>query len=206
MAFPALAADTGNSADRPWVRNWRFGVCPRQGLHDGRTRRAALTPLDGTGSLKVAITNYGDGAWWTKNLAVTGVSYTVSAHVRVDAASTSSFQVCPFVYYADGTSAESCATSSPGMGDKGVLSATLPLSAKAVSRAAIRLKQLGSQAISATVDDVTAVVTTNLVSTGPESDSNPDGDLDRESSRADPGFRVRALRILYRRIEPDARA
>ncbi len=110
--------------------------------------RTDVAPLEGAYSLHVGITGYGNNVWWTYSFAGGRASgFRASAHLRSDAASSSTLQFCVMVYYADGTEL-SCTDVDGSAGDKGTVAAALNLdSTRRLQAVHIRLIQQGGDPV-----------------------------------------------------------
>src|ERR1041385_5980827 len=66
--------------------------------------RTTNSPLEGAASLQVAINGFGNNVWWSfSNNGGLASQFRISAHLRSDAASSSTLQFCAMVNYQDGT-------------------------------------------------------------------------------------------------------
>ncbi len=142
--------------------------------------RTEINPLEGASSLRMLITQYGNNLWWVHNFSGgRASSLKVSAHLRVDAATSSDLQFCAMAYYQDGTTGLSCTAVSGTQGDHGTVSATLPLdSAKPLETVRIRMYQEGSEPFAATLD--AAFVCLDVVAPPAEDPDDPDDPEDPE--------------------------
>ena len=119
-----------------------------------------VSPLEGSHSLHLDITGYGNNLWWqypfTGGLAR---SLRVSAHLRSDVASGSLLQFCAMAYYGDGSTALNCTAVSGAVGDKGIVSALLDLDpAKPLESMNIRMYQEGGAPVQFTLDSALACI------------------------------------------------
>ncbi|MBN8220193.1 MAG: hypothetical protein J0L53_04680 [Spirochaetes bacterium] len=136
---------------------------------------ARIAPaLAGNHSLRVAITNYGDSIWWAREVYGKATAYTVSGRLRSDVASASNINFCAFIVYADGSNTSRCAALTGAAGDKGLVTASLVPEDKVITNVRIRIEQEGSQGVTLTLDDVSAVLTGFMPETQPGG-GNPGG-------------------------------
>jgi hypothetical protein len=116
--------------------------------------RTEINPLEGASSLRVLITQYGNNIWWVRDFSGGRASnLAVSAHVRIDATTSSELQFCAMAYYQDGTTGLSCTAVSGTQMDHGTVSASLPLDpAKPLETVRIRMYQEGAEPLAFTLD------------------------------------------------------
>jgi hypothetical protein len=137
--------------------------------------RTEINPLEGSSSLRVLITGYGNNIWWMRDFSGGRASHlTVSAHLRVDATTSSELQFCAMAYYQDGTTGLSCTTVSGAQGDRGTVTASLPLdSAKPLESVRIRMYQEGAEPFAFTIDAAFACL--EVVEEPPDGGGDPGG-------------------------------
>jgi hypothetical protein len=130
-------------------------------------------PLEGSHSLLVAITGYGNNVWWIHGASSALASHwSVSAHLRSDLASSSSLKFCAMAYYAGGGTELKCTTVTGAVGDKGLVSAGVNLdSTKALASVRFRLYQEGSAPVRFSLDSAAACL--DVVSPTPSPSPSP---------------------------------
>lgn len=121
--------------------------------------------ISGAQSLVIGTGGYGDSIIWAgRDLSLfsnrRSNQYTVSAHVSMTVASSSSLSLCAMVNYADGEYVSDCSGVSGSVGDKGVVSVVMALdNTRDLSQVRIGLFQEGSAPlIGVLVDDASAVL------------------------------------------------
>jgi hypothetical protein len=166
-----LAAQSGGTGCQPIVDDPTFeqgvGAFSPQDASSSVSWSTA-SPLEGTHSLSIAINGYGNNIWSTRTFqGGTANRLTIGAHVRSDQASSSNLQFCAMVYYADGSSVPQCVDVPGSKGDKGTVTADLPLDhTKPIDNVNIRLVQEGSAGIRFTLDSITSCLDVVTPATG----------------------------------------
>ena len=136
--------------------------------------RTTEFPLEGSGSLAVAIDGYGNNVWWIRDLAGVSASYfEVSALLRSDVDSASDLRFCAMAYYTDNTTDLACSDVSGEAGDKGPVTAVLDLDAGTpLASVRIRLIQEGGDPVNFTLDEAAACLDT-VIDPGEDPDDPP---------------------------------
>lgn len=124
-------------------------------------QQTGMSPLEGSHSLSVSINGYGNHVWWDYPFAGGLASrLSVSAHLRSDAASSSTLDFCAFAEYADGVQDQNCAHVTGDPGDKGIVSSALTLDpGKPLKIVHILIQQVGSAGVQFTIDSAVACLT-----------------------------------------------
>lgn len=144
------------------------------------------SPLRGKRSLRVSIELYGGNVWWTQPFPGGLAShFRVSALLRSDRQSSSTLRFCAMVYYADTTTGLRCTEVAASIGDKGVVSAELPLEAtRRLESVRIRLVQEGAEPVAFTLDDAVANLAVIEAPTSDPPDTGDQGGGDGSGSGA----------------------
>ncbi|MSU34411.1 MAG: hypothetical protein EXS36_04750 [Pedosphaera sp.] len=107
----------------------------------------------------MSITGYGKNVWWFYNFNGGLAShFLVCAHARLDVASSSTLQFCAMIYFADESTDITCSPLSGMVGDKGMVTAQLPIDpTKRMQSVSLRLYQEGGASVAVAVEGVEGV-------------------------------------------------
>jgi hypothetical protein len=155
-ALPALSANSSNLIEDPGFETSTSGFSGQD--NSTVVTRSTTSPLAGASSLSVDIPDTGNSVWWFKQFR-NGLarSFTISARVRSDLASSPGLNFCAGFYDINGSFTPSCTVVPGAVGDKGVVSVTVPIDpTQPLEKLAIRLEQAG-QPIRFTFDTFSAV-------------------------------------------------
>jgi hypothetical protein len=120
--------------------------------------RVVESPIDGAASLRVSIAGYGNNVWWFHNFDGGLAShFLVRARARSEIDSASALQFCAMIYFADDSTDINCSTLTGAAGDKGIVTAELPIDpTKRLQSVRLRMYQEGGAPVSFTFDDAVA--------------------------------------------------
>jgi hypothetical protein len=95
--------------------------------------QVSTNPIDGSGSLRVAIAGYGNNVWWTYDAyGIAASHFRVSAHLRSDIDRSSDLMFCAMAYFSDGSADLNCTPVPGAAGDKGQASAAVEEKGQAI--------------------------------------------------------------------------
>lgn len=158
---PGLLAQVGQSANLVVDPGFESGVSDFYGQDDYSTvQRSTDSPIAGNASLRLTASGWGTAMWWSYDFTGGRASQLdVSARLRSDLESSSIFNFCAIVYFTDWSTEEACTPVDGSLGDKGVVSASLPIDeTRDLMWVNIRMYQEGSEPLVMMVEDAAATL------------------------------------------------
>ena len=159
----ANAATTTNLIADPGFESGVAGFAPK--TFSDSAVRTTIKPIQGAGSLKVKINTNANEVRWGALAGAGRTSATqlkVTALARNDVTTTSRIQVCAVALYTNDVSVKSCTPASRTVGVVNTISATVNIDpARTLYRVGLHFIQEGTQAVTYSVDNVSAFLTYN---------------------------------------------